>query len=178
MYINTPEIATQSWIHPDLFVDNSPIDGTGVFTRRPIKKHTIIIKWGGKIFNRAEILAGKAVPHSFVPIAPDYYIGALNVAEKSIDDYMNHSCDGVIGMFNETSLMVIGNIKAGQEITADYSIWTNDDDYVMKKKCQCRAKNCRGLITGKDWQIPKLQQKYLPYFSPLVKSKIINHSHT
>jgi len=62
------------------------------------------------------------------------------------------------------------NIKPGEEITYDYAMTDSDpDDYF---KCNCGAKNCRRIITGKDWKSPSLQKKYRGYFSFYIQEKI------
>jgi hypothetical protein len=44
------------------------------------------------------------------------------------------------------------------------------DDYEMK--CNCGAENCRGTVTGKDWQRQDLQEKYRGYFAWFLQRKI------
>jgi uncharacterized protein len=39
-------------------------------------------------------------------------------------------------------------------------------------KCKCRSSNCRGTLTGKDWQRPELQERYAGYFSAYLTKKI------
>jgi hypothetical protein len=43
-------------------------------------------------------------------------------------------------------------------------------------KCQCGAANCRGTLTGKDWQRPELQKRYSGYFSAYLVRKIARMS--
>jgi hypothetical protein len=43
--------------------------------------------------------------------------------------------------------------------------------------CFCGKENCRGKITGKDWQDLILQSKYNNFFSSFV-SKLIKLSHS
>ncbi|MGH3270311.1 MAG: hypothetical protein ACRDN1_14840 [Trebonia sp.] len=38
--------------------------------------------------------------------------------------------------------------------------------------CQCGTADCRGVITGHDWQRPDLQRKYRGYFSWYLQRRI------
>jgi hypothetical protein len=39
-------------------------------------------------------------------------------------------------------------------------------------KCDCRATNCRKIVTGKDWQRMDLQERYSGYMSWYLEEKI------
>ena len=45
-----------------------------------------------------------------------------------------------------------------------------DLDYEME--CRCGARNCRGVINGKDWMKPELQEKYKGWFCWFLQRKI------
>jgi hypothetical protein len=47
---------------------------------------------------------------------------------------------------------------------------TDDDHYSIE--CNCGAPDCRNTLTGKDWQRPDLQQRYVGYFSAYLTRKI------
>jgi hypothetical protein len=38
--------------------------------------------------------------------------------------------------------------------------------------CQCGAHNCRKHVTGNDWQIRELQDRYAGYFAPHIQRRI------
>src|SRR5216117_2585122 len=65
------------------------------------------------------------------------------------------------------------DIPAGEELTHDWAT-TDDDNYSVK--CKCGADNCRGTLTGKDWQRPELQKRYSGYFSTYLAKKIARMS--
>ena len=65
--------------------------------------------------------------------------------------------------------MALRRIAAGEELTHDWAT-TDDDDYTME--CRCRAKSCRGIVTGKDWQRAELQEKYRGKFAWYLQRKI------
>ena len=56
-----------------------------------------------------------------------------------------------------------------EELTIDYALIDNED---YSFKCTCGSTNCRGTITGFDWKIKELQEKYYDYFAQYLKDKI------
>ena len=56
-----------------------------------------------------------------------------------------------------------------EELTVDYAFIDNED---YSFKCTCGSTNCRGTITGFDWKIKELQEKYYDYFAKYLKDKI------
>ena len=56
-----------------------------------------------------------------------------------------------------------------EELTVDYAFIENED---YSFKCTCGSTNCRGTITGFDWKIKELQEKYYDYFAQYLKDKI------
>jgi hypothetical protein len=72
-------------------------------------------------------------------------------------------------MRGEITFVAMRDIPAGQELTHDWAT-TDDDDYSVE--CKCGSPNCRGTVTGKDWQRPELQKRYAGYFSAYLADKI------
>jgi len=64
---------------------------------------------------------------------------------------------------------VLRESKIHGELTHDWCT-TDDDSYSVE--CNCGAPNCRKILTGKDWQRPKLQKRYAGYFSAYLARKI------
>jgi len=58
------------------------------------------------------------------------------------------------------------------KLTADYCMFQTDEQYVMKKNCNCGSNKCRKTITGKDWRNPILQVTYKDHFSPFLNERI------
>lgn len=86
--------------------------------------------------------------------------------------YINHSCDPNIWLQDAATLVARRDIPAGEEITADYILWEADENYIAKWDCQCGSSLCRKKITGKDWRLPELQERYKGHFSPLLNKRI------
>ena len=56
------------------------------------------------------------------------------------------------------------------ELCFDYAMTdTNDYDEFV---CSCGTPSCRGLITGGDWKLPELQERYAGFFSSYITRKI------
>lgn len=165
------QIPAVSWVHPGLYVDRSPIDGTGVFTRVFLPAGTVVVRWGGIVLTTAEI-SDKAKPHTRVAIDEDTWLCGSPEDEYSIDDYMNHSCIANVWLQDKITLETKHDVTAATELTADYAIWLNDPSYVLKRRCNCRAATCRGIITGVDWQLPNVQIENHGHFSPFLNKRI------
>ena len=82
----------------------------------------------------------------------------------------NHSCDPSLWMRDERTVCARRDIGAGEELTMDYAVVTVTPEWRMQ--CQCGTSACRGVVTGNDWRIPELQQRYAGRFSPFINARI------
>ena len=161
-----------SYRSPKTEVRESPIHGRGLFATAKIDKDEIVAVKGGHIVNREQLKKEIAPVLGPVEIQIDdnLYIAPVTPEEREGSMlYSNHSCDANLGMRGEITFVAMGDIPAGEELTHDWAT-TDDDDYSLK--CKCGAANCRGTLTGKDWQRPELQKKYAGYFSAYLAAKI------
>jgi hypothetical protein len=102
----------------------------------------------------------------------------LFTSEERGDDetyFINHSCDSNTWMKDAFTLTACREIFCNEEITIDYALFEADENYVSKWKCSCGSNDCRGQVTGKDWQQPNLQKKYHGHFSPLINKRITDN---
>jgi hypothetical protein len=105
-----------------------------------------------------------------IQIDDDLYIAPANEEEREGSMlYSNHSCNSNLGMRGEITFVAMRDIAAGEELTHD---WCTTDNDIYSVKCKCGAPNCRGTLTGKDWQKPELQKQYAGYFSAYLQKKI------
>jgi SET domain-containing protein len=161
-----------SYLSPKTEVRESKIHGRGLFTTADIAKGEVVAIKGGHIVDR-ETLRSEITPR-FGPveiqIGDDLFIAPVTDEERELSMlYSNHSCDANVGMRGEITFVAMRNIRAGEELTHDWCV-TDDDDYSVK--CNCRSSNCRGTLTGKDWQRSDLQKRYAGYFSSYLAEKI------
>ena len=161
------------WIHPSLYTDQSPIQGRGLFTNALIEKGDLVVRWGGWLFVGTSASADSTLQeHTAVGISEGVVLGAVDPSAISPDDFMNHSCEPNVGMRDAISLVALRTISLGEELVADYVMWTADQHYEMDRSCNCRTARCRHSITGKDWLMPELQRRYGAYFSPFLRRRI------
>jgi len=160
-----------SYLSPKTEVRQSPIQGSGLFAITEISKDEIVAIKGGHIITREQLreLASRLGPAE-VQIDDDLFICPATEEEREGSMiFSNHSCDPNIGVRGQIIFVAMRDIRAGEELTHDWAM-TDDDDSSMA--CGCGAQNCRGTVTGKDWQRPELQTRYAGYFSSYLLQKI------
>jgi uncharacterized protein len=161
-----------SYRSPKTEVRESKIHGRGLFAAADLAKDEIVAVKGGHIVDR-KTLREKISPRLGpveIQIADDLFITPVTNEEREFSMlYSNHSCKPNLGVFGEITFVAMRDIRAGEELTHDWAM-TDDDDYSVE--CKCGAHNCRRIITGKDWQLPELQERYRGYFSAYLARKI------
>jgi hypothetical protein len=160
-----------SYLSEKTIVKPSPIQGRGLFAKQPIAKGEIVCIKGGHVFDREtlERVQGYLGPAE-IQIAEDRFIGPLLDEEREGSMiFSNHSCDPNLGVQGQIVFVAMRGIEAGEELTHDWAM-TDDDDYQMP--CHCGAAACRGVISGRDWRRPELQQRYGEYMSWHLLQKI------
>ena len=162
----------ESWLDPRLVVRDSAVHGRSLVAREPIKAGEVVVIWGGTLFTEEEIWAGEARRGSIAAIDEHLYLAGPAGAPPSPDDFMNHSCDP--NVFVKTMLSIryvfaLHDIAKDEEIAYDYCI-NGFGDVVWQ--CNCGAALCRRAITGKDWRLPELQERYKGHFSPFLNRRI------
>jgi len=160
-----------SYRSPKTEVRESPIHGHGLFAIAPIAKDEIVAIKGGHIINREQLreITPKLGPVE-IQIGDDLFIAPVTQEEREASMlYSNHSCDANLGLRGEITFVALRDIRAGEELTHDWCV-TDDDNY--STSCTCGSPNCRGTLTGKDWQRPELQKRYAGYFSAYLTKKM------
>jgi uncharacterized protein len=160
-----------SYRSPKTEVRQSKIHGRGLFAKADIEKNEIVAIKGGHIVTRAQLreITPRLGPAE-IQIDDDLYIAPVTDGEREGSMlYSNHSCGANLGLRGEITFVAMRDIGAGEELTHDWAT-TDDDDYSIK--CNCGAPNCRGRLTGKDWQRPELQKQYAGYFAAYLARKI------
>ncbi|GAB4424930.1 MAG: hypothetical protein Kow002_14440 [Anaerolineales bacterium] len=143
--------------------------GYGVFAREFIKKGDLLVLWGGRIVSEADL----------DPTMPDFTQRVLQIEEGLFmiqpvplesSDYFNHSCNPNAGFSGQIALVAMRDIQAGEEVCFDYAMCDGSpyDEFV----CSCGAENCRGNITGEDWKLPELRERYAGYYMPYLQRRI------
>ena len=141
-----------------------------VIAMEEIKKGQLLLSWGGAMVNEESLqkLDKTSIKRS-VQIDDDAYL-APDIPDDP-PDFINHSCSPNAGIRGYADLVALKDIKPGERICYDYAM--TDTSSYDEFKCLCGHDECRGSITGQDWKIAKIQEKYFEYFSDYIKDKII-----
>ena len=167
------EYRKDDWISSKVEIRASITHSKGMFAVAPMEQGEVVAVWGGRFVNRAEAdmvrLAGKAVQQ----IEEDVF--EVFDYDKRGDDptyYHNHSCDPNTWMRDEVTIIARRDIQRGEELTIDYAMFEANEDCIMPMECKCGAPGCRKQITGKDWRLSEIQERYRNHFSPLIGRRI------
>lgn len=148
---------------------NNALNNIGYFAIEDIKKGETIFIRGGHLLTKKELFSSSVI-NSYFPISDEYFLAARTKdEEENIKLYINHSCEPNCGIKGEITFVAIRDIKAGEEITTDYAFIDNEE---YSFECTCGTDNCRKVVTGFDWKIKNLQNKYYNYFAQYLKEKI------
>jgi len=165
------EYRKESWIDPRIEVRESRT-GKGMYAREKINTGEVVTIWGGKVFTDEEKRAGLVKKYSASRIDENHWLG-IDVDEPEVEDmYLNHSCDPNIWLTDEVTFVARRDIDPGEQITADYATWSIDENWVMDEPCRCGSPLCRHTITGNDWKLPELQERYRGHFVPYINERI------
>lgn len=143
--------------------------GWGVFARMPIKKGELLVLWGGRILEEAEL--DPTMPNftqRVIQIEEHFYL--LTPEQPEPADRINHSCNPNAGFTGQIGLVAMRDITSGEEVCLDYAMCdgTPYDEFI----CSCGSKYCRGNITGEDWKRPDLRKRYAGYYMPYLQRRI------
>lgn len=142
----------------------------GLFALRPLKKGTIINKefegkekfFSKKIYNGLDKITKRFINDFCTPVY-DGFFSVPNLNYLPISWCSNHSCDPNMGFNKKGDMVLIKDVKAGEELTQDYAFAITDPKYKMR--CLCGSKNCRKIITGNDWKNPEFYKKNKMYMN-------------
>ncbi len=165
----------QTWIDPRQGFGPSTKQGIGSFAQKPIKKGEVVEIVGGMLMSEEAFRAFQQVTprYNAIQIGEDLHlVEKPEVTQAREGGSLNHSCDSNLWLADEVTLCARRDIAAGEEITIDYALFTTQADWVMERPCLCESPHCRTTISGNDWQLPEVQDRYYPYFSPYINRRI------
>lgn len=166
-----------SWFSSKTEKRSSPIAGRGLFARDAMAEGEIVAVKGGAILDAASFAAIRdTVSPAEIQIEDELYITPLSEAEVDASMlHLNHSCNPNVGVRGQITFVAMRDIPPGAELTIDYAMI--DGEAGERMECACGETTCRGVITGNDWQLPELQQRYCTYFSRYLLDRIESVSH-
>ncbi|OHA93488.1 MAG: hypothetical protein A3H52_02220 [Candidatus Zambryskibacteria bacterium RIFCSPLOWO2_02_FULL_39_26] len=162
-----------SYISPKVKNRFSQTSGRGLSAVEEISKGEIVADYTngtGEYIDteKSDELFEKGNDH-MIQIDDDLFFAAVKNSDSEDADYINHSCDSNCGIKDKLKIVARKDIDVGEEITIDYAMMESSD---YSFKCNCGFLKCRGVVTGNDWKIPELQNRYSGYFSGYLQEKI------
>jgi hypothetical protein len=157
------------WLHPDVEVRASEIEGKGLFALSHIPAGTAVSRVGGRLVTGAELQAAFDAAASD-PTHP--YIDTITVdgdlhlilpprrPTATAITVATRTCGGS----TPTPKPPVATSPPGEELTNDYATSTGIAEFRMD--CACGSSLCRGTVTGTDWQRLDLQQRYGDHWTP------------
>ncbi len=169
----------RSWADPRLENRPSALGGAGGYATAPFAAGEVLLILGGPVLTQAEMERALADY-----IARGVYFNSLQVEEGlhlHLEDVLpvtfNHSCDSNGWMTDATTVVARRNITPGEEVTVDYALQTAQPVPLLEVPCACGTAVCRGRITGNDWQLPAVQERYRGHFAPFINARIGSLTH-
>lgn len=169
-----------SWISPKVEVRDAGTKGIGTFAKEKINRGEIVIVQAGKMITDADFDNPLYTPYAYhcFQVEKDIYICPVELERKKFDGVfnVNHSCEPSCGFKGQITLVSMREILSGEEITYDYAMTDMGSKELgwEDMTCLCGSKNCRSKISGEDWKIPELQEKYRGFFSRYIQDVIDN----
>lgn len=153
-------------------VRRSGMAGRGCHAIAPIAEGEVVaIKAGHIVGPDMERRLRKEVGDYALQIEENYYLmprTADEIEETAV--FMNHSCDPNVGFSGQVVYVAMRDIAPGEELCHDYAMMRGDD-YELSP-CLCGSAQCRGTVTGHDWRLPDLQQRYGDHFMAYLLKRI------
>jgi hypothetical protein len=160
-----------SFLSPKCYVHPAPDrGGHTVVAREGIAKDELIVVWSGTLVSGEELNGMPPTVRRYsLQVEENQYLVSLSDCEPP--DYVNHSCEPNSGLSGQITLVAMRDIRPGEEITYDYAMSDGSpyDEFV----CSCGSPQCRGRVSGDDWQRAELWRRYAGYFSPYLQRRIL-----
>lgn len=160
--------ASPSFANPKL-EPRATAAGLGMFCLAPIARGEVLAVFGGTVCTLADLdTRFREQRHLSVQVEDGLYL----VPERGgPGDYFNHSCDPNAGVRGQITLVAMRDISVGEQVCYDYAM--TDGSPYDEFDCRCGAKACRGRVTGDDWKLPELRERYGGYFSAYLRGRML-----
>ena len=149
----------------DVSVGDSEIHGQGVFAKKAFLKGDMVLEIDDSdpVLDRGSLTSEQAI---FIDVFVSVDGKEKVTWMKSPERFINHSCDpnNYVRTDMRTGVRrawALKNIRIGDELTWDYAlnIW---EEWVSPVPCNCGAENCRRMIRGNYFTLPReTQRRYL-----------------
>lgn len=168
-----------SWFSPKIEVRTSSVEGRGSFAVQRIDPGEVVEVWGERskeklvvtyTTDRGPAERARAKGKDVMQWDDDLY----SIEDRGADEgyFLNHSCDSNLWFKDAFTLLARRGAEPGEELTIDYALFEADEAFRASWPCRCGTENCRGTVTGRDWQLADVQARYAKHFSPLLEKRI------
>ena len=161
----------KTWRSPKIRVSEDTLAGRGVVAVADIARDEIVAIKVGHVITSAEIgPVTQAAGDLALQIEDDFYLAPREPGDvDNMSVFINHSCDPNVGFRGQVVYVAMRDIQVGEELCHDYAM-ERSDAYALD--CRCGSPLCRGKVSGEDWRLPELQQRYRGYFSLYIENRI------
>lgn len=126
-----------------VIVKGSRLEGKGIFAARDLKKGEVAFRFVGKTVD------WQHCDHRSLQVGKNEFI---RPAPGALPGWLNHSCEPNCSVRGRNAITALRAIKAGEEITIDYSFTDSMPNWDMR--CLCGTKGCRKRLVG-FYDLPK-----------------------
>jgi hypothetical protein len=167
--------AADCWLHEALEVHPSPIEGQGLFAAQSFVAGAVVARLGGWLVSDGDL-------ERLIPDASRgprrRYVDSIAVAGGTnlvippgqAIHFTNHSCAPSLWHIGPFTIATRREIAAGEEVTIDYATQTTNPQ--VRIDCRCGSSACRATVTGEDWKLGELRERYGEHWVPAVLDKI------
>lgn len=134
--------------------------GKGVYAKGPIKAGEIVAEWDGPIYDVDATEWNDELENHTIQFAPDKWRDSIGIAR-----YLNHSCEPNCGIKDRFKLTAMRDIAAGEQLTWDYDMSEDNQDYPWHMVCECGTPSCRKVIRGYRQLPPEVKRRYAGFIS-------------
>lgn len=162
---------SSGWLSPSLIGCRSLTKGGfAVVAQKPVARGEILVIFGGTVIHE-ELLKNLDASWIRLSLQIDESLFIVSTIEGPAD-WINHSCNPNAGFRGQISLVAMRDIETGEEICYDYAM--SDGSPYDEFECKCGSDRCRGRVTGDDWKIQELWNRYGEYFSTYLQYRMKN----
>ena len=98
------------------------IHGKGLVATQRFRVDEVVILFGGTLFSKENIVAGKADSRTLMQVDEDLWLGEPIGRPLGAGNFINHFCDPNLWITDEvTNLTARREINPGEEVTMDYA---------------------------------------------------------
>lgn len=157
----------RSYITPKAEKRPSSTNGTGLFATEIIQPDEIVAIKSGDVLREREAKAlAEEIGDYYLQIDSDHFFSPRTIEDVPANALqINHSCQPNVGLRGSVVFIALETIFPDTELTYDVAM-TTAHEYSLQ--CNCQKENCRKVITGRDWRIPELQERYGDHFSTYI----------